>query len=330
MIKLFEDYNSLYELVSEYTWRRDNNSREAEEFTSRDMKQMNDIFSYDPKVKGHRQLYCIYCFNKSSSVNAEVKNFVNFSIQIFKREDEWFFISNVGRKYHYNNRGVYLISTDIESYYKCDGIEGCLEALNSIKDSYIKFESSKMSYEDHIKPYSINDSKIIKSDYQNSWEHLLSEIKPGEYCAIQNNEISNTHIKILFDNLGDVISMTPNEIESIDKILWDYKDMNPGKHYSNGPSGSIDYPPIRWRHTNCRSGHCWFLKRNKDRYNMEFMLNKFSDDWYTAQIIVCTDNYVDISDKRYVCDTILGVSELIEKEILPLYKNIKVNESTFD
>lgn len=329
MIKLFEDYNSLYELVSEYIWRKDNNSREADHFTSNDMKQMDNIFSYNAKIKGHRQLYCVYCFRKNSSVHLEVSQFMNFDIEISKRYDEWFFVKITSRKFYYY-KGTYTHCSDNDLFYKCDGIEGCLEVLNIIKNDCIKFESSKMSYEDHIKPYSINDSKIIKSDYQNSWEHLLSEIKPGEYCAIQNNEISNTHIKILFDNLGDVISMTPNEIKSIDKILWNYKDMNPGKHYSNGPSGSIDYPPIRWRHTNCRSGHCWFLKRNKDRYNMEFMLNKFSDDWYTAQIIVCTDNYVDISDKRYVCDTILGVSELIEKEILPLYKNIKVNESTFD
>ena len=146
----------------------------------------------------------------------------------------------------------------------------------------------------------------------------------------------NLEIKKLFDYQGDPISMTEEEIKIVNEILEPIKSYDPGHHVHDDDYRRlcVQYPSINWKHTNSRSGYCWFLKEVGEKTyfkstKYEVMINKFHNDYYIVNI---TDNWVTIHlsgkprlvgiNDYYIVDTIDELKRLLIEKVLPLYKNI--------
>ena len=190
---------------------------------------------------------------------------------------------------------------------------------------------------------------LCKFNESDEWSNILGNIKPVEWGEIKyTGSEPNLKIKILFDKFGNPIRMSDNDIETVEKMLSPYKDRESGCHddtefrnYGNGP---IEYPPVNWKHTNCRGGFTWmlidpdgnfnvFTKSNGEiirtsRYRghgikLEVAINSFPDGWYVIKIDPdrdCPHNSNQYNPpKMYICDTIEGVVDLITKKVLSKY-----------
>lgn len=167
----------------------------------------------------------------------------------------------------------------------------------------------------HLKPYNENKTE------NNFWKIPFTFDKP------------NLEIKNLFDYQGNPIKLKDDEFKIIDNILKPHKNYKPGYHLDRE---LIEYPPVNWKYTNCRSGYCWFLLPFKKDWpfisrdnRLEVMINKFDCDYYLVHI---TDdwNVIRYRDNHephllgmndwYIVDTIDELKRLLNEKVISLYK----------